>query len=107
MEQPVEEKKHYTPEEYFALLEASEEKFEYHDGEVFMIAGGTPRHSVVSLNVARRVLEGLNDKDCTGYSSDMKVDIDRYRCYLFPDMTVVCGPPELTEGRNGTIKIRY
>ena len=104
MEQPVEEKKHYTPEEYFALLEASEEKFEYHDGEVFMMAGGTPRHSVVSLNVARRVLEGLDDKDCTGYSSDMKVDIDRYRRYLFPDMTVVCGPPELTEGRNDTIK---
>ena len=67
-----------------------------------MMARGTPH--AISLNVARRVLEGSDDKDCIAYSSDTKVDIDRYRRYLFADMSVVCGPPELTEGRNDVIK---
>ena len=98
------DKRHYTPEEYFALLEQSEEKFEYHQGEVFMMAGGTPNHNIISLNVARRILEGLDNKECTSYSSDMKVEIARYQRYLFPDMSVVCGPPELSEERNDTIK---
>ena len=71
MEQIQEDHKRYTPEEYFALLEQSEEKLEYHDGEVFMMVGGTASHNAISVNVARRILEGTDNKDCTGYSSDM------------------------------------
>ena len=104
MEQLREDKKHYTTEEYFTLLEQSEEKFEYHQGEVFMMAGGTSNHNIISINTGRRVLEGLDDKDCIGYGSDMKIDIARYDCFLFPDVSVVCGPLEFTEGRNDTIK---
>jgi Uma2 family endonuclease len=33
----------YTLEEYFALELASEEKYEYFDGEVFNMSGGSPR----------------------------------------------------------------
>lgn len=39
MEHAPENKKHYTIEEYFALLEQSEERFEYHNGKVCMMAG--------------------------------------------------------------------
>ncbi len=64
MEQIQEDHKRYTPEEYFALLEQSEEKLEYHDGEVFMMAGATSNHNIISSNMIRRILEGLDNKDC-------------------------------------------
>lgn len=35
------EKRYYTPEEYLALEEKSEEKHEYHDGEIIPMTGGT------------------------------------------------------------------
>ncbi len=54
--------------------------------------------------MSRRILEGLDEKDCIGYGSDMKVAIARYNCYLFPDTSAVCGPLEFAEGHNDTIK---
>lgn len=99
----IQGKQHYTVEEFFVLLEQSEDKFEYHDGEIYMMSGGTPNHNIISLNTARRILEGLDDKDCICFNSDMKVNIARYRSYVFPDISVVCGSLQLTEGRNDTI----
>ena len=104
MEQSPADKKHYTAEEYFALLEQSEEKFEYHRGEVSMMAGRTSNHTIIAANMSRRVLEGLDDKDCIGYGSDMKMDIACYDCFLFPDASAVCGPLEFAEQRNDAIK---
>ncbi len=104
MEQIQEDHKRYSPEEYFALLEQSEEKLEYHDGEVFMMAGATSNHNIISSNMIRRILEGLDNKDCIGYGSDMKIEAAQRQSYVFPDVSVVCGPLEFAEGRNDTIK---
>ena len=104
MEQLQQRKGRYSVEEYFKLLEQSEEKFEYHGGEVYMMAGGTSNHNIISLNTGRRILEGLDNKDCIGYGSDMKVEIAKNQSYVFPDVLVVCGPIDFAEDRNDTIK---
>jgi len=38
-------KKTWTPEEYLAWERQQAAKHEYFDGEVFAMAGGTPRHN--------------------------------------------------------------
>jgi Uma2 family endonuclease len=39
-----------TIEEYLALEKETDNKYEYHDGEVYAMAGGTPTHSLIANN---------------------------------------------------------
>ena len=43
---------HYTLEEYFALELASEEKYEFWDGEVFCMSGASLAHNQIAMNQA-------------------------------------------------------
>ena len=52
-------KKKYTLEEYLELDRNSEERYEYFDGEVFAMAGGSPSHARISLNVSTSLQEYL------------------------------------------------
>ena len=45
------EEKTSTSEEYFELEFASEERYEYADGEIRLLAGGTPNHNFIVGNL--------------------------------------------------------
>ena len=40
---------HYTTEEYLAMERSSEERHEYHAGEVFVMSGASERHKLSSV----------------------------------------------------------
>lgn len=42
---------HFTAEQYLALEGASETKHEYYDGKIYNMAGRTPDHNLVALNI--------------------------------------------------------
>ena len=42
---------YYTLEEYFALEDASDARFEYWDGDVVCMSGGSRAHGMISSNV--------------------------------------------------------
>ena len=42
---------YFTLEEYFALEEASEARWEYWDGELVCMSGGSRKHIIISSNV--------------------------------------------------------
>ncbi len=44
-------KQRYNLEEYFALELASEEKYEYLNGDVFCMSGVSPNHSIIEGNL--------------------------------------------------------
>lgn len=46
-------KKHYTLEEYLELDQHSDERFEYFDGEVFSMRGGSVNHERILRNLAQ------------------------------------------------------
>ena len=48
--QPV---KRYTPQEYYALEYEAEAKSDYYKGEIFAMAGGSPRRSLIPANLIR------------------------------------------------------
>ena len=79
-------------EEYFALLESDpEHRYEYLDGYIYMITGGSPDHSIIGNNVGRILGNLLQGRRCIVYNSDLYVELaENYR--VCPDVTVSCDP---------------
>ena len=48
----------FTIDEYFALERASERRFEYREGEVVCMSGGTREHAAIARNMLRTWLTG-------------------------------------------------
>lgn len=74
--------------DYLAGEKIAETKHEYIDGEVFAMAGASASHNRISLNVARKFGNHLEDKPCQPYMSDMKVKVGTK--YFYPDVLVDC-----------------
>lgn len=81
------------PEEYLALDRASEFKHEYLDGEVYMMAGAKPAHSLIAMNAGTSLNNQMGDRDCSVYGSDLRVSVAHAGLYAYPDLTIACGPP--------------
>jgi len=88
------QKRYYTKEEYFDLVKESQEKLEYHDGEIFAMAGGTPNHNLIAVKTLRAIDEQLDNRDCLVYNSDQAVNIESANRYLYPDISALCGEQE-------------
>ncbi len=80
----------FTPEEYFAWEEQQEEKYEYFDGEVYAMSGGTLNHSEIAGNFNRLLGNHLEDSDCRVLNSDARIKIHRSTKYVYPDVSVTC-----------------
>jgi Uma2 family endonuclease len=78
----------FTPEEYFAWEEQQEEKYEYFDGEVYAMSGGTLNHSRIAVNVITMLDNHLADGGCQVLNSDARVKIHRSEKYVYPDASV-------------------
>jgi Uma2 family endonuclease len=84
--------KSYTPEEYLALERDADYKSEYFQGEIFMMAGGSPNHNAVKEAAAGFVWSHLRGKSCRSYSSDQRVHIPENGLYTYPDLLALCEP---------------
>lgn len=96
---PVSKKK-YTLEEYLELDKNSEERYEYFDGEVFAMAGGSPNHARAGGNVYALLQQRLRGSKCEAFNSEMKIKVPAALPYRYPDVSVVCGKP-IFEDVNG------
>lgn len=88
--------KKYTLEEYIQLEQETDTKYEYHDGEVFAMAGGTLNHNIISGNIYSDIDNTIRKKGaaCIPFNSDTKLHIERANKYFYPDAMVVCGDLE-------------
>jgi Uma2 family endonuclease len=85
------EKTYYTPEEYLELENQSEIKHEYLDGEIIEMTGGTTNHNKLALKIAAKLLESLEDQNYEVYMGDVRLWIEEYHRYTYPDVMVVEG----------------
>ncbi len=86
-----------TVEEYIELDKNSEERYEYFDGEVFAMAGGSPNHSRLSVNICNILSARLHGKTCEVFNADMRINVPAAFPYRYPDASVVCGEPVFDE----------
>lgn len=80
----------YSAEEYYDLEEEEAYKSEYYDGEIFAMAGGSPEHSLIVMNLLRELGTRLKGKTCTPYDGNLRIQIPATGLITYPDVSVFC-----------------
>ncbi|MBE3560648.1 MAG: Uma2 family endonuclease [Ktedonobacteraceae bacterium] len=77
-------------EEYLQLDRSSAEvRYEYIDGHIRMLAGGTLDHATIAANVISIMRNSLRGSSCRVFTSDARVCVSETR-YFYPDVSVSC-----------------
>ena len=92
-----------SPEDYLLAERQAETKSEYLDGQVFAMAGASRKHNLIVVNVLVALGGQLRGGPCEVYPSDMRVRVTATGLYTYPDVTVVCGTPELEDVHGDTL----
>jgi Uma2 family endonuclease len=79
-----------TPEEYFAWSSRQEIRYEYINGEVFAMAGGTINHSTIAINLGALLRPHIREKGCRVLGSDARIGIGKQKQFFYPDLSVTC-----------------
>lgn len=88
-------KQFITPEQYLYRERNAEFRSEYFHGGMFAMAGASANHTLIVLNAGASLREQLKKKPCRVYPSDLKLRIQATGLYTYPDLSVVCGEPQL------------
>jgi Uma2 family endonuclease len=81
-----------TYAEYLEIEASSEERYEFVDGAVYAMAGGSAEHSRLAMSFGAELRAALADKGCAVYGSDLKIRIDATNRSTYADVLIVCGP---------------
>ena len=91
-----------TVAEYLESERQAEERHEFLDGEIYAMAGESPRHSIINFNLIAEVGAKIKGTRCQGFSPNMKIRSGEKitpnstkGLFSYPDLTVVCGEPQL------------
>ncbi len=92
----------YTVEEYLKIDRASQERYEYYDGEIRLMAGETDWHGIISVNLTIELGNQLKRKNCQVRSKVAKVKSGGFNLetkskrgiFSYPDVLVICGKVE-------------
>lgn len=87
-------KRYLSPQEYLAQERLAEFRSDYFRGETFAMAGGTPRHSLITANAVRDLSLGVKGGPCATYNSDLRILVAATGLFSYPDVTVICGKLE-------------
>jgi Uma2 family endonuclease len=93
-----------TVEEYLEAEEACEERFEFLDREMVAVGYGGLRHSLIVTNVAAAIHAATRGSSCLTFGPNIRVCIDDQRLVAYPDVTVICGPPEYLDAGRRILK---
>lgn len=69
--------------------ESQEARYEYIDGRMRMLAGGTLKHPQISANIVGILYSLLRGTSCIVFTADARVRLSEKR-YVYPDVTVSC-----------------
>lgn len=84
-----------TVEEYLEWELQQDVRYEYVNGEVFAMTGGTIPHNDIALSFYRALYPHLRSKGCRVNVSDVKVQVNSNGLYYYPDVVVSCDPQNL------------
>ena len=80
--------------EYLEMERMSEIRHEFLDGQVYVMAGESPKHSNICFNLYAAMGGRLRGKSCRGYSPNMKVATNNKGLYAYSDLAIVCSEPK-------------
>ena len=88
-------KRRFTLVEYVALETDSPTKHEFYQGEIFAMAGASPRHNRIVGNIYARLHQLLEGTECEVYGSDQRIRINASDLSTYADVVIVCGDLQL------------
>jgi Uma2 family endonuclease len=92
-----------TPEQYLELERAAlDVRSEYYNSRMYAMSGGTHPHAIVIGNLARELGIALKKGPSVVTTSDMRVRVSKTGLYTYPDIVVVCDPPQYGDRRHDT-----
>ena len=87
--------KRFTLSEYLVIERKAETKSEFHQGQIFAMAGGMPDHSLIAGNIVVELGQRLKGGSCRVYNSDLRTAVANGEAVYYADVAVVCGEPKL------------
>src|SRR5438132_29613 len=95
-----------TVTDYLAMERESVERHQYVDGVIYDMAGESPAHGDISVNLIREISTQLRGTPCRVWTKDTKVlsgpSVISSRSvkgmFSYPDLVVVCGEPKFLDG---------
>lgn len=84
-------KKQFTIEEYLEYENASEEKHEYYQGEIFAMSGPKVTHNIIAGNLFGEIQQKLKGRTCKPFNSDQRIYIPQNTLFTYPDISIICG----------------
>lgn len=86
-------------EEYHEIERISEVKYEYSNGRIYEMSGGTTEHSRIAINMINALELHLGEQVCRVFNSDVKVlPLGDENPSYYPDVTVTCNPDDYKRG---------
>ncbi len=82
-----------TAQEYLEWEAQQEGKHEFHDGQVWAMAGASANHNWISTALPMYIGPQILSKGCRPFGPDARVATKRGDYYCYPDFTIVCGEP--------------
>ncbi|MCI4669724.1 MAG: Uma2 family endonuclease [Bacteroidia bacterium] len=84
--------KRYSLEEILQLEVKTGEKWEFYGNYAVCMAGSSPNHSLIQANCIGEVNAALkrSKNPCQTYSSDLKLVIEEFSRYFYPDLSIFC-----------------
>lgn len=95
--------KKYTIEEYLEMEEASQEKHEYYQGEIFAMSGPKVTHNLIAMNTATLLAIKLKGTPCRPFNSDQRIHIEKNSLFTYPDISIICGDIETRDNDDWNI----
>ena len=91
-----------SPEEYLEAERAALEKHEYYQGEIFAMSGASLKHNKIFSNLFRDIAFKIKGKGCRPYGSNLRIHIPKNTLFTYPDISIICGEPDLTDDKFDT-----
>ena len=84
----------YSVAEYLLLERRTGERYEFYNGKISRMAGGTIAHNRITRNIIIKLGQLIDEKgNMEIFASDQKIYLPKYRWYVYPDAVVVAGVP--------------
>lgn len=84
------EPKYMTPQEYLDWEEQQPIKYEYINGEVYAMTGGTLAHATIAANLFYQLKNHLRGGSCRPFVFEAKLGVSENGPFHYPDVMVTC-----------------
>lgn len=102
-QEPAPKYNYMSAKEYLEMERASQEKHEYFDGHIYLMAGACLKHGKIAVNLAVKIGSYLENKECTVLSEGLRVSSPSHDSYMYPDLLIYCGQEELEDDQFDTL----